>query len=112
MLPVALTIPAVVILPPITLAVALSVVLLTTLAPVILPPDPVVEMLPPVMLPVTDTSPVTYSPVVAHTTTLLVPPIPAVILLPELTTVILLVPLLIFELLVLTPVSNEPLPKI
>ena len=53
-----------------------------------------------------------YSPVDANTATLAVPPTPTVTLPPELTTVTLLVPLLIFDELVLTPVSNAPLPKI
>ena len=57
------------------------------------------------------TIPVTYSPVVAHTTTLLVPPIDAAILPPELTTVMFDVPLLILLTEVIIPVSNAPLPK-
>ena len=81
----------------------------TTLAPVTLP---LVTMLAPVTLPLALTTPVTYSPVVAHCTTLLVPPIPTVMLPPELTTVMFDVPLLILATLVITPVSNAPLPSI
>ena len=79
---------------------------------------PPVSMLPPVMLAddimleLALINPVTYSPVVAHTTMLPVPPTPTVTLPPELTTVTLLVPLLILATLVITPVSNAPLPKI
>ena len=64
------------------------------------------------MLPLALITPVTYSPVVDQTTTLLVPPTPTLMLPPELTTVILLVPLLMLATLVITPVSNAPLPKI
>ena len=49
--PAALTFPA------IALPVALSVVAVITLAPVISPPEPVVDKLPPVILPVTDRLP-------------------------------------------------------
>ena len=64
------------------------------------------------MLPLALTTPVTYSPVVANTATFAVPPTPTVMLPPELTTVTLLVPLLILATLVITPVSEAPLPKI
>ena len=63
-------------------------------------------------LPVADTNPPTYSPVVDQTTTLPVPPIPTAILPPELTTVTLLVPLLMLATEVITPDKNAPLPKI
>ena len=95
----------------IALPVALSVVEATILAPVILPPDPEVVMFPLVILPVTDNNPVMYSPVVANTATLLVPPIPIATLPPELTTVTLLVPLLMLDTEVITPLRNAPLPK-
>ena len=52
MLPTADTTPPVKTLPPTTLAVALSVVLEITLAPLILPPDPLVLIFPNVALPV------------------------------------------------------------
>ena len=52
-LPVAVINPALVMFPPTILAVALSVVPEITLAPEMLPPDPEVVILPPVMLPVT-----------------------------------------------------------
>ena len=97
-LPVALINPPVNILPPVMFPVALAV--------------PPVAKLPPVMVPVALIKPVTYSPVVANTATLPVPPIPTVTFPPELTTVTLLVPLLIFATLVITPVSETPLPKI
>ena len=64
------------------------------------------------MLPLALINPVTYSPVVAHTATLLVPPTPTEILPPELTTVTLLVPLLMLATLVITPLKQAPLPKI
>ena len=66
-----------------------------------------------ITLPVTLTNPVTYSPVVANTATLLVPPIPTATFPPEVTTVTLLVPLAIFEPPPpppLIPVNNDPLP--
>ena len=57
-LPVADTDPAVVILPAITLPLALNVVAEITLAPEILPPDPApVTRFPAVMLPAADISP-------------------------------------------------------
>ena len=105
------------------LPVALSVIAVMTLAPEMFPPDPLVVMLLAVtlpvadteplvlMLPLTDSNPVIYSPVVANTATLLVPPMPTVTLPPELTTVTLLVPLLILATLVITPVRLAPLPK-
>ena len=96
----------------IALPVALSVVEATILAPVILPPDPEVVMLPLVILPVTDNNPVMYSPVVANTATFDVPPMPTVTLPPELTTVTFDVPLLMLATLVITPVRLAPLPRI
>ena len=68
--------------------------------------------LPPVMLPVADINPVIYSPVVANTATLPVPPTPTVTLPPELTTFTLLVPLTIALGVPppVIPVSNDPLP--
>ena len=64
------------------------------------------------MLPVAETTPVTYSPVVANTATFDVPPMPTVTLPPELTTVTFDVPKLMFAGLVLTPVNKAPLPNI
>ena len=55
--PLAVIRPVVLRLPPTTLAVALSVVPEITLAPEILPPDPEVTILPPVILPVALTNP-------------------------------------------------------
>ena len=72
---------------------------------------PAVSKLPPVTLPVALIRPVTYSPVVAHCTTFAVPPTPTVMLPPELTTVTLELPELMLATLVITPVSNAPLPK-
>lgn len=72
---------------------------------------PAVIMLPPVMLPLADINPVTYSPVVAKTATLPVPPMPTETLPPELTTLTFDVPLTIcVGVPVAIPVSNEPLP--
>ena len=90
----------------------LSVVDAIILAPVILPLGPEVDILPPMILPVADIIPVTYSPEVAHTTTFDVPPTLAVILPPELTTVTFEVPLLILATLVITPLKHAPLPNI
>ena len=73
--------------------------------------NPAVAKLPPVMLPVAETTPVTNSPVVANTATFDVPPTPTVTLPPELTTVTFEVPLLILLDDVETPVSCDPLPK-
>ena len=116
--PVAETNPAVRMLPPCTLPDTDNALRVPTLVilvcasvvnvPTILVPD----KLPPVILPVTLNNPETYSPVVANTATLPVPPTPIVTLPPELTTVTLLVPLLILATLVITPVSEAPLPKI
>ena len=64
------------------------------------------------ILPVALTTPETYSPVVANTATLPVPPMPTATLPPELTTVTFDVPLLILATLVITPVNNAPLPRI
>ena len=64
------------------------------------------------MLPVELIIPDTYTPVELNVATFPVPPTPTVIFPPELTTVILLVPLLILDVEVITPVSNAPLPKI
>ena len=64
------------------------------------------------MLPVELIIPNTRTPVELNVVTFPVPPTPTVILPPELTTVILLVPLLILAEEVITPVSNAPLPKI
>ena len=64
------------------------------------------------MLPVALITPNTRTPVELNTVTLPVPPTPTEILPPELSTVILLVPLLILDVEVITPVSNAPLPKI
>ena len=83
------------------------------LPPVMLPvvlirPDPA-TMLPPVIVPLALITPVIYAPVVAHTTTLLVPPTLTVTLPPELTTLTLLDP---FCMLVASmPASWLPLPK-
>ena len=71
-----------------------------------------VLMLPPVMLPVAEINPVTYSPVVAYTATFDVPPTPTAMLPPELTTVTFELPELILLDDVDTPVSKEPLPRI
>ena len=68
-------------------------------------------MFPPVILPEADNTPDTYSPVVANTATLAVPPTPTVMLPPELTTVTFELPLLILATEVITPVNNAPLPK-
>ena len=123
-----LTLPAVLMLPPwmlavadmlpdactpttTTLAVALSVVPAITLAPVMFPPEPEVEILPLVIFPVTDNNPVMYSPEVANTATLPVPPIPIDTLPPELTTVTFDVPLLMLATDVITPVRHAPLPR-
>ena len=65
-----------------------------------------------ITLPVALIKPVTYSPVVAKTATLPVPPMPTVILEPDPTTVTLLVPLLILATLVITPVNSAPFPRI
>ena len=73
--------------------------------------NPAVNKLPPVTLPFALNTPAMYSPVASKTTTLPVPPIPTVTLPPELTTVTFDVPLLILATLVITPVRNEPLPK-
>ena len=122
MLPVALTIPAVRILPPVTLAltdtvVPVCVVALTlappnTLPPVMLPValiNPPVSMLPPVTLPLADTTPVTNCPVLANVAIAL-PATLAVMLLLALT-VTLLVPLVIAAPAdAVIPVSCEPLP--
>ena len=69
-------------------------------------------ILPPVTLPLTLSTPVIYSPVVAKTATFDVPPTPTETLPPELTTVTFELPLLILATLVITPVNNAPLPKI
>ena len=74
-------------------------------------PNPAVAKLPPVILPVAETVPVTTTPVVANTATFDVPPMPTVTLPPELTTVTFEVPLLILLDDVETPVSCDPLPK-
>ena len=73
---------------------------------------PAVNKLPPVTLPLADTTPVTYSPVVANTATLATPPTPTAMLPPALTTVTFEFPLLMLATLVITPVSNAPLPRI
>ena len=89
--------------------------LVNKLPPVMLPVAetcPAVVKLPPVIFPVADSNPVTYSPVVANTATLLVPPTPTAMLPPELTTVTFDVPLLMLATLVMTPDKNAPLPKI
>ena len=91
--PVALINPVVNMLPPVTLAVTLTVV----------PVWVVADIFPPVMLPVTLNRPVTYSPVVENTTTLLVPPIDMLALPPEAPILASLVPLKI--LLALNPVA-------
>ena len=72
---------------------------------------PAVEIFPPMILPVADIKPVTYSPVVANTATLPVPPTPTVMFPPELTTVTFDVPLLILATDVITPVRLAPLPR-
>jgi hypothetical protein len=55
--------------------------------------------------------PATTNPVVSNTATLETPPTLTVILPPELTTVILDVPLLMLATEVITPLRNAPLPK-
>ena len=128
-MPVAEINPAVRMLPPVMLALALTVFAVITLAPAILPPEPApVIKLPPVILPVAEinppvnklplvmlplalSTPVTYSPVVANTAMFDVPPTPTETLPPELTTVTLLVPLLMLSTDVITPVNNAPLPR-
>ena len=72
---------------------------------------PVVEIFPPMILPVADIKPLTYSPVVANTATLPVPPTPTVMLPPELTTVTFELPLLMLATDVITPVRLAPLPR-
>ena len=74
--------------------------------------NPPVNKLPPVIFPLALNKPVMYSPDVANTATLAVPPTPTETLPPELTTVTLDVPLLILATLVITPVSSAPLPRI
>ena len=104
----AVTLPVTDIKVPVWLA-AFTMVVAITLLDVTLP---AVDILPPVMLPLTDNRPVMYSPVVANTATLPVPPTPTVILPPELTTVTFEVPLLILATDVITPVRLAPLPRI
>ena len=79
MVPAALINPPVNTLPPVTLPAALAV--------------PFVAKLPPVIVPEALNTPVIYSPVVANTATLLVPPILTVALPPDVAIVTLLVPL-------------------
>ena len=69
-------------------------------------------MLPPVMLPVALTTPVTYSPVVANTTTLLTPVIPTVTLALAATVTFELPLVIAAPALATIPVSWLPLPKI
>ena len=118
MLPVADINPPVRTLPPVTLPVALAVPPVAKLPPVIVAADvivpvaetnPPVKILPPVILPVAEINPVTYSPVVAYTATLLVPPTPMATLPPELTTRTFDVPFCIDVASI--PVSCDPLPK-
>ena len=71
--------------------------------------NPPVRTLPPVMLPVALTTPVTYSPVVAYTTTLLVPPIDMLALPPLVPILASLVPLNILE--AKMPEAQATLPK-
>ena len=72
---------------------------------------PAVIMLPPVMLAVAETTPVTCAPVVANTVTLPVPPMPTETLPPELTTLTFDVPLTIcVGVPAAIPVNAEPLP--
>ena len=117
-LPTALTIPPEVIAPdemlpalrlasvvtPLTLSVPVTLTrpLVNKFPPVTLPAD--------IMLPLALTIPVTYSPVVANTATLLVPPMFTVALPPELTIFILLVPLAMLLGFKVIPVSCDPLP--
>ena len=101
-------------LDPVTVPVALINPAVRKLPPMILPVElinPLVKILPPVTLPLTLATPVMYSPVVANTATFDVPPTPTVTLPPELTTVTFDVPELILATLVITPVKDEPLPK-
>ena len=112
--PLAVIKPAVVKLPPVMLAVT-DTTDPNKLEPVIVPVElinPPVKTLPPVTLPLALNTPVMYSPVVANTATLPVPPTPTETLPPELTTVTFDVPLLMLATLVITPVSNAPLPRI
>ena len=106
MLPVAEINPGVVTLPPAMFPVTLSA--LTTFELRLNPPA---FKLPPVMLPVALINPVTYSPVVSHTTTFDVPATPTVML-ALLNTVTFEVPLAMFDPPPppAIPVSNEPLP--
>ena len=121
MLPVTLVKPAFIKLPTFTLPVAEINPAVNMLPPVMLAAEVIVDVadinppvstLPPVTLPLALSTPVMYSPVVANTATLPVPPTPTVTLPPELTTVTFDVPLLILATLVITPVSDTPLPKI
>ena len=70
---------------------------------------PAVAMFPPVTLPLALKTPVIYSPVVANTATLLVPPMLTVTLLLAMTVTFEL-PLLMLAKLVTTPVKQAPLP--
>ena len=98
MLPVALTCPAVAILPPVMLPAALAV--------------PPVSKLPPVIVPDALSTPVMYSPVVANTATFGVPAT-VIKMLPLATAAMLLLPDVIGKPAeaALTPVNCEPLPK-
>jgi len=71
--------------------------------------NPAAFRLPLMILPVAEINPVTYSPVVSYTATLLVPPTLMATLPPELTTRTLLVPFCIDV--ASMPVSKLPLPK-
>ena len=117
MLPVADITPPVSKLPAVVLAVTVNEpnvpteVMLVCVAVVNVPTILVPDKLPPVILPLALNTPVMYSPVVANTATLPVPPTPTETLPPELTTVTFDVPLLILATDVITPVSKAPLPK-
>ena len=116
MLPVALINPPVNTLPLVVLPVTAKLVnvptdvILVCAAVVNVPTMLVPDKLPAVILPVALINPVTYSPVVAYTATLPVPPTPMATLPPELTTRTLLVPFCIDV--ASMPVSKLPLPKI
>ena len=88
--------PVVLILPPLILAVTLTVLPIKLLD---------------TTLPVTDTTPSTYNPLDANTATLDVPLTLTSTLLPDDGISTRVVPLAIFETLVITPVKNAPLPS-
>ena len=98
-----------------TMFVAITLLALMLAVADIKPP---VSKLPPVtlaadvILPDADSNPVTYSPVVANTATLAVPPTPTLILPLAAVTVTLLLPELMLATVVMIPVRLAPLPRI